>query len=328
MKALVLDQAGSLDYLRMSEVNRPEPGPGEIRVKVQAVGLNPVDYKVAESGHPDWQFPFILGLDVAGIVDRVGAGVEHWKIGDHVYYHGNLSRPGGYAEWAINVAHTAAPLPKGLSYTEAAALPCAAFTAYQALYRKLHIKKGQTILIEGGAGGVGGYAIQLARKEGLLVITTCRDDNADYAKELGAHFCIDYTRTDKFAKIMDITEGRGLDCILDTVSGESATRNLSLLAFNGGIASLVDLPDSKAIVPFEKAVSIHEVALGGAYLSKDRSAQDDLGNIARELGELASAGIVKPNVHEVISLESVPQALKRLKNRKVVRGKIVARLED
>jgi NADPH2:quinone reductase len=326
MKAIVLDRAGSLDYLRLGEMPQPEPGFGEIRVKVYAVGLNPVDYKVVESGHPDWEFPFIPGLDVAGVVDGLGEGVTAWKTGDPVYYHGNLSRPGGYADWAVITAHTVAPSPWRLSFVEAAALPCAGFTAYQALYRKMHIKAGQTILVEGGAGGAGGFAVQLAHHTGLTVITTCRTENVDYVSSLGADYLIDYTKGDKYQEIMEITGGRGVDNILDTISGESATQNLQLLAFNGSIASLVGLPDSKAVVPFERAVSIHEIALGGAYLSKDRIAQEDLGLIAREFGELASQGIVKPGISEVISLEQVPESLKRLKNRKVLRGKIVARL--
>ena len=232
----------------------------------------------------------------------------------------------GMQIWAVITAHTVAPLPRGLSYVEAAALPCSGFTAYQALYRKLHIKAGQTILVEGGAGGVGGFAVQLAHHTGLTVITTCLAENNDYVSSLGADYLIDYTTRDKNQDVMEITGGRGVDHILDTISGESATKSLQLLAFNGSIASLNDLPDSKAVVPFERAVSIHEIALGGAYLSKDRIAQEDLGLIAREFGELASQGIVKPGIIEVISLEQVPESLKRLKNRKVLRGKIVARV--
>jgi NADPH:quinone reductase len=131
MKAMVLDRLGEPETLRVMDLPKPEPGPGEIRVRVQAVGLNPADYKLAADGHPDWNYPFVLGLDVAGIVDALGEGVTEWSIGDRVFYHGDLSKPGGYAEYAITTSHTSARIPEGVSFTEAAALPCAGMTAYQ-----------------------------------------------------------------------------------------------------------------------------------------------------------------------------------------------------
>ena len=101
MKALVLDKPGKLDALRITDISVPVPGPGEVRVKVESVGLNPVDYKLADSGYPEWEYPFILGLDVAGTIESLGEAVLDWKVGDDVFYHGDLSRPGGYAEYAM-----------------------------------------------------------------------------------------------------------------------------------------------------------------------------------------------------------------------------------
>ncbi|MGZ9093017.1 MAG: alcohol dehydrogenase catalytic domain-containing protein, partial [Rhodoplanes sp.] len=113
-------------------------------------------------GHLDWRFPHILGLDVAGVVDAIGSSVTHCRLGDRVFYHGNLSKPGGFAEFAVTTAHTIARIPDGMSVVDAASLPCAGLTAYHALHRRLHVRAGQTILIHAGAGGVGGFAIQLA----------------------------------------------------------------------------------------------------------------------------------------------------------------------
>src|SRR5512144_1034312 len=113
------------------EAPEPSPAQGDIRVAVHAVGLNPVDYKIARMGHPDWRFPHILGLDVAGVVDAIGASVSQWQLGDWVFYHGDLSKPGGFAEFAVTTAHTVARIPDGMSFVDAASLPWG-LTAYHA----------------------------------------------------------------------------------------------------------------------------------------------------------------------------------------------------
>src|SRR5581483_2284896 len=125
MRALVLDRPGPPSSLRVAELPLPEPGPGELRVRVHAAGLNPVDYKIAESGNPDWLYPHVLGLDAAGTVDALGEGVAQWQLGDAVYYHGDLAKPGCFAEYALIAAHVVASLPRGLSFAAAAAVPCA-----------------------------------------------------------------------------------------------------------------------------------------------------------------------------------------------------------
>jgi NADPH:quinone reductase-like Zn-dependent oxidoreductase len=327
MKALVLDRPGNPETLRVAEMPEPQPSPDEVRVQVHAVGLNPVDYKLAASGFPSWKYPFILGLDVAGVVDAVGDAVTNWRTGDAVYYHGSLSKPGGYAEYAIAPAAALAPLPDGVSFPEAAALPCAGFTAYQALHRKFHIQPHQTILIHAGAGGVGGFAVQLASLTELQVISTCSPRNFDYVRQLGATYVLDYHTKDIPSRVREITNGRGVDAIVDTVSSESATAGLEMLACNGSIACIAGLPDFTKLQPFTKAPSIHEVALGGAHLSQDQNAIEDLARMGRELGSLVSEKKINPMLEEVISLEAIPDALVRLKGRHV-RGKIVAQIQS
>lgn len=166
MKAVVIDRPGTPDTFRIAEMPIPEPEAGEVRIKVHAVGLNPADCKLAARGFPTWKYPFVLGLDVAGTIDLVGPEVTGWQVGDEVYYHANLSKSGAFAEYHVNMAHAIAPKPLDLPFPEAAALPCPGWTAYQALHRKLHIQTGQTILVHGGSGGVGGLAIQLAKLKG------------------------------------------------------------------------------------------------------------------------------------------------------------------
>lgn len=327
MKALLLDTPSGPEMLRVAEVSQPRPGRGDMRVAVHAVGLNPVDYKLASAGNDAWTYPFILGLDVAGIVDEVGPGVDQWQPGDAVYYHGDLSRPGGYAEYTVVACHVAAPLPAKLSFVEAAALPCAGFTAYQAIHRKLHVQPKQTILIQGGAGGVGGFAVQLAAQIGAKVISTCSKENADWVRQLGAAETIDYRNSDVLSAVKQLTGGRGVDGIVDTVGSDSATAGLEMLAFGGGIVCVAGLPDFRRIRSFSRALSVHDIALGGAYFAGDMLAQSELASIGRELGVLASSGAVQPMLEEVVTLEEIPAALVRLRQRHV-RGKIVAQLRS
>jgi len=325
MKAIVLDKPGTPDSLYASDVEQPKPGPGEVRVKVYAVGLNPVDYKLAASGFPGWDYPVVLGLDVAGVIDAVAKDVDEWEPGDKVYFHGDLSKPGGFGQYMTMTTRTLAWLPDGLDYTQAAALPCAGFSAYQALHRKLHVQAGKTLLVQGGAGGVGGFTLQLAKIAGVKTIATCSRHNFNFVRDLGAQEVIDYQTEDVSSAVREITGGRGVDYIVDTVSSESATKALEMLAFNGAIACVAGLPDITGLTPSTTGVSIHEVALGGAYLSGDEAALDDLARIGMEFGALASKGQIRPMLEEVVTLEDIPEALVRLSMRHV-RGKIVAKI--
>lgn len=325
MQALLLDEPGPATSLYVGTVPDPHPATGEVRVKVYAAGLNPVDYKLASRGVGRWTYPHILGLDVAGVIDALGAGVTQWQVGDAVYYHGDLSKPGGFAEWAIAPAHAISPLPPSLSFTEAAALPCAGFTAYQSLHHKLHVQRGQTILVQAGAGGVGGFAVQLAAIAGLRVIATCSAGNFGWVHQLGAAEVIDYQTQDVSAVVGELTDGRGVDAIVDTVSSDTATVGLGMLAFGGGIACVAALPDLSQFQSFGRALSVHDIALGGAHLSGDRTAQAQLAQIGRDFGQLVSDRAVIPMLESVISLDEIPQALSRLA-RCHGRGKIVAQI--
>ncbi len=327
LKALILEKPGSPDSLKITDQPLPEPAPDEIRVKVVAVGLNPVDYQTAEWGHPSWKWPHILGLDVAGTVDAVGSRVAKWLPGDRVFYHGDLSKPGGYAEYAIAPAHIIARIPDKVTFEDAAAIPCAGYTAWQILSRKIAVRQGQTILVHGGAGGVGGFAIQLGRLLALAVITTCSADNFSVVEKLGAAYPIDYRSEDVTARVMEITQGRGVDIAINTIDSESATEDMNRLAFGGHLACVAGLPDFTLIKPFARAISIHESALGGAHLSGDRTGQSDLAAMGKELIEWVRDGKVSSMVSTVIPLEEIPKALSELSQRHVS-GKMVARLES
>jgi NADPH:quinone reductase len=323
MQALVLDAPGNLDSFRLSEVPMPIPGDGQIRVKVHATGLNPVDYKLALGGHPAWEYPFILGLDVAGTVDAIADGVEGLKQGDRIVYHGNLSKPGGFAEYAIAEAHTVARVPESVSFSDAVAVPCAGYTAYLALITRLRVKPGMTVLIQAGAGGVGGYAIQLAAKRGCQVIATASKVHEEYVRNLGARYVIDYHEESVPERVLELTNNSGVDCIVDPVGSKTADESIRALKFGGGIACVAGLPDTSKIRPFAQAPSIHEITLGGAYFNADVKTQSHMAHIGNIMMEMLRNGKLDPMVSENISLGEIPEALQRLQGRHVM-GKIVA----
>jgi NADPH:quinone reductase len=323
MKALLLEDKNMWREMKVSETEKPVPGPDEVLVKVKAAGLNPVDYKVATNGNPNWTYPHILGVDAAGVVEDTGEGVANFQRGDRVFFHGNFTKKGGFAEYTVTTAHTLARMPAALSFEDAAALPCAGMTAYQALIRKMNIQKGETILIHGGAGGVGGFAIQLAKDLGAKVITTCSSGNKEYVKELGADHIIFYKTEDVHKRIMELTENVGVNAVLDTVSRVNATESLKSIAFNGRIAFIAGNPDYSAVKPFSQALSFHEIALGAAHFTNNLEAQKDLAAMNEELAKLVVEGKLSTMITEKVTLEEVPAALIKLSERHV-KGKIVA----
>lgn len=325
MKALVLKEVGNYRNLEILQLPCPEPGREELLVEVEAVGLNPVDYKLALSGYPTWTMPHILGLDVAGEVKKVGDLVTRFKPGDRVAYHGDLSKPGGLAEFSLCREQVAFPVPAQVSSVVAASLPCAALTAYHALVRRMHIKQGGTILVQAAAGGVGGFAVQIAKAYGLVVYGTCSEINFDYVRLLGADHVIDYTRSDVPAIVRGLTGDRGVDYILESRSPAEAARDVGLLAYNGSMACLLGLPDLGRLERFTISPSIHEVSLGGAYAAGDNKALSDLGRMGTEVIELLLSERIRPLSLEVVSLEKTADAFSRIESGHV-RGKIVVGL--
>ncbi|MDZ5713116.1 zinc-binding dehydrogenase [Jeotgalibacillus haloalkalitolerans] len=325
MKALLLKDKGQWREMQVEEIEKPVPAEGEILVRVKAVGLNPVDYKTGQNGSPAWTYPHILGLDAAGEVEETGAGVTGFDKGDRVVFLADMTKKGAFAEYAIAKARTVSKLPEGVSFTDAAALPVAAYTAYQALFYKLHIQKNKTILIHAGAGGVGGFAIQLAKYAGLTVITTASEENHDHVKQLGADFAIDYNKEDFVQKTKEYTDDLGVNYVLDTVGRENATKSLEALAYNGQIAFIAGQPEMNESISFAHPISFHHVALGSVYQSENHDEEATLKSIGDHLVELLAKGEIKSLVEQVISLEEVPKGLEELETRKV-KGKIVAEI--
>jgi NADPH2:quinone reductase len=329
MKAVVVPGLGiGLDGLEVAEIPVPEPGAGDIRMKVEAASINPVDWKLTLDHKPEWSYPHVLGLDAAGTVDAVGSGVSEWRAGDRVVVHHNLWKPGVFAEFAILPAHVISRLPERVSYVDAAAVPCAGYTAYQALFRKARLEAGQTILIQGANGGVGGFAVQLAHAAGAKVIALAKAEHHEAVRKLGADVVFDYRDDDLLAKVKAETEGGfGVDVMLEVANPGDARISLAFIHYNGHLVCVDPLPDMSRVPSYTHAASIHEVALGGAYFAGHTPTERDFAKMGDDLMQRLAAGTLDPMVDEVITLEQIPDALARLK-RRAVTGKIVARLGD
>lgn len=322
MQALVLKESLSASDLELIDAPAPEPGPGQMRVRVTACGLNPVDYKVAGDGRPG----DIPGIDIAGTVDALGAGVSdnhRLRPGDRVAGHLDVTHGGGLAEYCLAPADVLAPVPDALSDVAAAALPCAGMTAYQSVDRRLRVGSGDTVLVTAAAGGMGGMAVQVAALRGSRVIGTASARNHELVKTLGADAMIDYHDGDVAQQTLELTDGRGVDAIVECVG--TATELLPVLAFGGGLAAIAQRPDWDAVAPFTTAPSVHEIALGAAHQHGDQRARDELQTMLTELLELVAAGKLDPRVTATFDLADVPGAYAELMAGHVV-GKYVAQI--
>ena len=315
MKAMVLKRFGGIENFAVEDVPDPPVGDGEVLVEVKAIGIDQIDVKARKGeGMSDYlkqEHPMILGWDISGVVSKVGSRVKDFKAGDAVF--GTIRFPGpgsSYAEYAAAPADQIALKPENISHAEAAAATQSPLTAWQALVDTGHVKKGDRVLVHGGAGGVGNYAIQIARHIGCYVITTVSGADRAFVKELGADEVIDY-RTQVFEK-----EVKEVDFVLDTIGGDNFVRSLDVLKPEGMIVLLPSNKKEEA----DKAVREKQVKNYRHILM--HSSGKDMRAIAGMLRE----GSMKANVDKVYSFEQIPQAQEQLENGKV-RGKIVVILE-
>ncbi|MGQ9838891.1 MAG: zinc-dependent alcohol dehydrogenase family protein [Cyanobacteriota bacterium] len=249
MKAIVMHVPGGPEVLQLQEVPDPQiRGDRELWIRLKAAGVNPIDTKLRQRGtfYPE-EMPAILGCDGAGIVEAVGPDVRHFRVGDAVYFcQGGLGRQAGnYAEAVVVDERFVAPKPRSLSFAEAAAAPLVLITAWEALYDRGRLQAGQTVLIQGGAGGVGHVAIQLAHLRGAKVATTVStSDKAEFVRALGADLPILYRQTDFVTAVLDWTEGKGVELALDTVGGAVLEHTFSAVKIYGDVVTLLT-PDPK-----------------------------------------------------------------------------------
>ena len=244
MRAIIINEFGGRDKLQLADVPLPEIKEDEILVAVKAAGVNPVDYKAREGYLRErlpHQFPVILGWDAAGIVERIGTRVTTFKAGDEVYAYCRkpVVQYGAYAEYIALPAVNVALKPKNMTMEEAATVPLTALTAYQALFDKVKLQKNEIVLIHAAAGGVGTFAVQMAKKHGARVLGTASGKNHDYLRAMGVDEPIDYTAGDFLAAVHKIYQN-GVDAVLDSIGGETLSRSAKILKKGGRIVSLLD----------------------------------------------------------------------------------------
>src|SRR6266545_4020644 len=243
MQAVVAHEYGAPDVLKLEQVQRPEPNNDEALVRVIASSVNPAD-PLTLSGKYAKEFgthlPLIPGYDIAGVIEKTGTNVTKLKVGDAVY--GYPTFGGGWADYVTVKEWEVAAKPKSLKFVEAAAVPMGALTAWQALVDVAKLQPGQTVLIHGGSGGVGSFAIQIAKARGARVIATASTANQDLLKQLGADVAVDYTKT----KFEDVA--KDMDAVLDPVGRETLARSYGVVKKGGIVMSLVARPDPVEIV--------------------------------------------------------------------------------
>src|SRR5436853_7023477 len=235
MKAIVIHSSGGPEVLKYEDAPRPEPKDDEVLIRVMAAAVNPVDVFIREGriNH----FPLIPGMDVAGVVEETGNKVTKFKRGDAIYAYLSFEEQGGYDEFVVTKENHAALKPKSIDFEHAAAVPLAATTAWQALVDKAGLKADQTVLIHGGSGGVGTFAVQIAKARRAKVIATASAANQDLLKELGVDQPIDYTTT-KFEDVV-----KDVDVVLNGVRGDTLARSYGVVKKGGIIVSITGQPD-------------------------------------------------------------------------------------
>jgi NADPH:quinone reductase-like Zn-dependent oxidoreductase len=308
MKAVRIHEYGGPEVLRYEDAPRPEAGPGEVLIRVHAAGVNPVDWKVRAGYAKDrlkYKMPFIPGWDVSGVVEAVGSGVSRLKVGDEVYSRPDISRDGSYAEYMVVKESEVALKPKSIDHVHAAAIPLAALTAWQALFDNAKLSAGQTVLIHGAAGGVGTFAVQLAKMKGARVIGTASKKNHEFLRSLGADEVIDYNTT----KSEDVV--RDVDVVLDTITGETADRSYQVIKKGGMYVSILAPPSQ------EKAAA-RGVRVGHTFV---QPSVEQLNEIAK----LVDSGKLKLTIEKVFPL-SEARAAQELNAQGHTRGKIVLRV--
>lgn len=310
MKAIVATQSGGPEVLKYQDVPKPEPKDGEILVRVIAAGVNPVDSYVRQGRfgkRASDSGPLIIGYDIAGAVEKTGANATKFKPGDAVYCYLSIMRGGGYAEYAIAKVDETALKPKNISFVEAAAVPLAATTARQALIDSAKIDKGQTVLIHGGSGGVGSFAIPIAKARGARVIATASTAHQAALKQLGVDQAIDYTAT-KFEDVV-----KDVDVVLNCVRADALARSYGVVKKGGVIVSITDEPDQA------------ECAKHGITCSRMGAHPD--ATVLEELTKLIEAGKMKPIVSQTFPLADATKAHQQIETRHTL-GKIVLKVAD
>jgi NADPH:quinone reductase-like Zn-dependent oxidoreductase len=310
MQAVRFHSYGSPEVLVLEEVPRPQAGPGEVLIRVQGAGVNPLDWKVRAGHVKEWlqhHLPLIPGWDVSGVVEAVGEGVTAFKSGDGVYGMLDFGKDGAYAEYVVAKALDLASRPRSIHRVQAGAVPLAALTAWQSLFDIAGLSSGQSVLIHAAAGGVGHFAVQFAKWKGARVIGTASAENADFLKELGADEVIDY-RANRFEEKV-----REVDVVFDLIGGDTQSRSWQVLKKGGILVATLGISSPEA-------AREHQVRGEGIMVHPDRAQ-------LAEIAALIDGAQVKPVVTAVLPLADAFRA-HELSQRGHTRGKILLQVSE
>jgi len=329
MKAAVIHRYGKNDQIQIEEITKPQPLQNELLVSVRAASVNPVDFKIRAGALKQivpYRLPLVLGNDLSGVVVSVGASVSRFKVGDEVFARLDKDRIGAYAEFALVRETAAAHKPANLSHVEAASIPLVGLTAWQALVDIAKLSPGQSVLIHAGSGGVGTFAIQLAKHLGATVATTVGARNSDLVKALGADQIIDY-KSQRFDELV-----KDVDVVFDTQGGDTLERSFRVVKRGGTVVTVGGVPDAK----FAKAWGLNPLlVLALRFLTRriTRAAEQRGAKFeylfmhadGAELGEIAKlldAGAIRPVIDRTFPLASIRDALAYTETGRTV-GKVV-----
>ncbi len=332
MKAFILDRYGKSEPLRMADLPEPEPREGEVLVKVCAASVNILDSKIRSGEFKlllPYKTPFVLGHDVAGIVVRVGPRVQRFKQGDEVYARPDDLGIGTFAEFVAVKESALALKPRNITMEEAASLPLVGLTAWQALVEKGKLKKGQKVFIQAGSGGVGTFAIQLAKHLRATVATTTSASNASWVKELGADVVIDYHQND-FEDVL-----KDYDLVLNSQDGKSLKKSLNILKPGGRLISISGPPDPVFAEEIKANWGVKQILRLLSWETRKKAKQREVdysflfmkanGDQLREISKLVESGAVRPVVDKVFPFDATNDALNYVERGRA-KGKVIIKV--
>ncbi|HDR7640636.1 MULTISPECIES: NADP-dependent oxidoreductase [Bacillus] len=332
MKAMIIDKYGKVP-MRMAEVPTPEINEYELLAEIHAASINPIDFKIRDGKVKmllKYEMPLILGNDFSGVITKVGSKVTRFKVGDEIYARPRKNKIGTFAEYIAIHEDDIALKPKNLSFEEAASIPLVGLTSYQALHDIMQLQKGQKILIHAGSGGVGTFAIQLAKIMGATVTTTASEAGANLVKSLGADEIINYT-TEKFEDMLT-----NYDAVFDTIGGTTLEKSFNIIKSGGNIVSVSGMPNARFGKEFGsgffKTLLFSLASKKLTALEKKHNAQYSFlfmkpsGDQLRTIANYIEAGKIKPVIDQVFPFEDAQKAMEYSEAGRA-KGKIIVKIK-
>ncbi|MCU4724546.1 NADP-dependent oxidoreductase [Bacillus thuringiensis] len=332
MKAMIIDRYGKVP-MRMAEIPTPEINEYEVLAEIHAASINPIDFKIRDGKVKmllKYEMPLILGNDFAGVITKVGSKVTRFKVGDEIYARPRKNKIGTFAEYIAIHEDDIALKPKNLSFEEAASIPLVGLTSYQALHDIMQLQKGQKILIHAGSGGVGTFAIQLAKIMGAIVTTTASEAGANLVTSLGADEIINY-KTEKFEDIL-----KNYDAVFDTIGGATLEKSFNIIKRGGNIVSVSGMPNARFGKEFGsgffKTLLFSLASKKLTALEKKHNAQYSFlfmkpsGDQLRTIANYIEAGQIKPVIDRVFPFEDAQKAMEYSESGRA-KGKIIVKIK-